>query len=339
MTVSKHAVLLINLGTPDDLSPRAIRRYLREFLHDPRVIDLPRLVRWVLVNGLVIPFRHRKTRAAYQKIWHDQGSPLLMHSANMQRELATLLGDNFDIALGMRYGKPDITSAIQSLGQHDSLLILPLFPQYSSAANGSAIESALNALKNNWNLPKIKIVNDFCQDPGFIKAYATLIREHVDLDKIDKLVFSYHGLPVRHIRKSKCRSNCDHVAACPAMEFSNRFCYRAQCYATTRAIAQALGLNESDYVVSFQSRLGRTPWIKPYTDLVLPELAQQGVKNIAVVSPSFVADCLETLEEINIRAREQWQTLGGQSFHCIPCLNDHPLWIKALADMITTLSS
>lgn len=330
----KKGVLLINLGTPDDSSPKSVRRYLKEFLNDPRVIDLPSFIRWPLVNLLIIPFRYKKTAEAYQQIWTEAGSPLLAISKQTQQALASELGDDYQVELGMRYGKPSIQSAVEKLKHCTSITAIPLFPQYSSAANGSAIENLLLHLSKQWNVPELSVKGDFYNHPGFIQAFADVIEKQVKGKDIDMLVFSYHGLPERHVIKSDCKAQCDRVNACPVISDANRFCYRAQCYATTQLIAEKLGLLPNQYTVAFQSRLGRTPWIKPYTDLVLPELISKDIKNIAVVSPSFVADCLETLEEINIRMREQWVGLGGEGFTFVPCVNDSRVWVGVLVKII-----
>jgi ferrochelatase len=235
----------------------------------------------------------------------------------------------------MRYGNPCIDSALEKLQHCNDITIVPLFPQYSSAATGSAVEKCMHHLASLWNIPAVTIVRDFYNDPGFIAACADIIKSSIADKQIDMLLFSYHGLPERHIKKSACHAACDHTNPCPQVSDLNSYCYRAQCYETSTLLAEKLALSTDQYRVSFQSRLGRTPWIKPYTDLLLPELIKQGVKNIAIACPSFVADCLETLEEINIRAREQWKSLGGNEFTYIPCINDHPMWVKSLAKMIT----
>ncbi len=340
--IQKHkhpiGVLLINLGTPDSPSPKSVRRYLREFLSDPRVIDLPKIPRWLLLNLVILPFRPYQSSRAYQKIWQTQGSPLLIHSRNLKTALAKNLGDDYHVELGMRYGQPNIEKALDQLLSQTcrKIIVMPLFPQYASASNGSAIAKTLELLKTKWNIPAVEIRSDFFEHPGFIKAYANIIQQELQSFDFDCLLFSYHGLPQRHIAKSQCQhsDHCQLKTPCPIIDINNRFCYRAQCYATSRKIAEYLALNENQYRVSFQSRLGRTPWITPYTDLLLPQLAKQGIKNLAIVSPSFVADCLETLEEIGIRAHRQWQSLGGQNFKLIPCLNNHALWVKALSDLI-----
>lgn len=313
-------ILLINLGTPDDCDPESVRRYLKQFLNDPMVIDLPSIVRWFLVNWLIIPRRYKKSAEAYQKIWLEgNGSPLLVYSEAMKEALASKLGAGYRVELGMRYGNPSIEVALEKLKSCDSLKVLPLFPQYASASTGSAIAEFLRIANKStqWNMSQVHIQENFYQDPGFIAAYASVIKKHIQHKKPDMLLLSYHGIPERQLHKGTP-------------------CYRTQCFVTSTALASALDLSESEYCVAFQSRLGRTPWIKPYTDLILPELIQKGVRNLAIACPSFVADCLETLEEINIRARAQWQSLGGGDFIFIPCLNAEPMWINALAERLKT---
>ena len=334
MSSLKTGVLLINLGTPDSCHPKSVYAYLKEFLNDPRVIDLSRVIRYVLVNWLIIPFRYKKSAHAYQQIWTNQGSPLLMHSQDLVHALREASDTTIQIELGMRYGNPSIASAVDKLKDCQQIIAIPLFPQYSSAATGSAIESLLREVGARWNIPAISVKKDFFNHSNFIQAYAGLIKEHLKDKKIDKLLFSYHGLPERHIEKSACRSPCAPPAPCPKLDNMNTYCYRAQCYETSRLIAHELNLNQTDYLVSFQSRLGKTPWIKPYTDTMLTELRLQKVDTIAIVCPSFVADCLETLEEINMQARAQWMALGGHDFVFIPCLNTHPTWVEGLLNMI-----
>jgi ferrochelatase len=198
------------------------------------------------------------------------------------------------------------------------------------------MEAVLLEISRQWNIPELYCKNDFYDHPGFIDAYAAVLKSATANKNIEHFILSYHGLPERHLTKSECQAHCDHIAACPAIDINNAYCYRAQCYQTSALIAEKLQWRADQYTVAFQSRLGRTPWIKPYTDVVLPELYQKGIKNVAIVCPSFVADCLETLEEINIRAREDWQKLGGNTFLFVPCINDHPLWVQALADIVKT---
>ncbi|MFC3909218.1 ferrochelatase [Legionella dresdenensis] len=321
----KKGLLLINLGTPDNYSISAVRKYLAEFLADRRVIDLPAIVRYILLYGFILPFRPRQSAHAYQTIWQEQGSPLLIHSQKLKQELQQRLGDNYIVSIGMRYGNPSLADALGELADCETITILPLYPQYSSAATGSSIEKILTLIAQNPVQPSVQLIRDFYQHPGFIKALANSIKPY--LANQDYLLLSYHGIPERHLHNAGCQSIC--AGSCPE-PLVNPDCYRAQCYQTSRALAQVLGLSEQQYGVSFQSRLGKTPWIKPYTDLVFAQLAAQGVKRLAVACPSFVADCLETLEEIGIRGREQWLSAGGEELTLIPCLNESPDWVNAL---------
>ena len=334
MKRSKIGVLLINLGTPDNCDQKSVYAYLKQFLNDPRVIDLPAIIRYVLVNWIIIPFRYKQSAHAYQQIWSNKGSPLLTNGQDLVNAVRKEFDTSVQIELGMRYGRPSIDSAFSALKDCEKIIAIPLFPQYSSAATGSAVEALLRVLAGQWNIPDMSVKRDFFNNPDFIAAYASIIKEHLKDKKIDVLMLSFHGLPERHIDKSGCSSGCSRSEPCPKPDQLNTFCYRAQCYETARLIAKKLNLSSSDYVVSFQSRLGKTPWIKPYTDLMLDELRQKKVENIAIVCPSFVSDCLETLEEINIRARAQWLELGGHDFVFIPCLNTHPLWVEGLVNMI-----
>jgi len=332
----EKGVLLINLGTPNSCGWISVVHYLKTFLSDPRVIDLPAVLRFFLVNCLIIPTRFRKTQKAYQKIWEKGGSPLLVNSLAFKEKLAFKLGEGYRVELAMRYGKPSMQEALKNLAGCEQIVVIPLFPQYSSAATGSAIEHFNHEISKYWNIPEIHIQKDFYNHPGYIESYAIQIQNSLIGKKIDKLIFSYHGLPERHIDKSHCESLCDKIKACPEVDEKNSFCYRAQCFESSRLLAGVLQLKDRDYTVSFQSRLGGTPWIKPYTDHLLPKLIREGVKNIAIVCPSFVADCLETLEEVNIRARREWRMLGGGEFHFIPCLNTHPTWVACVSDMAMT---
>lgn len=331
--MQKYGILLINLGTPDNCDPKSVYRYLKQFLNDPRVVRLPKLIRFILVNGFIIPFRYKKSAHAYQQIWTKKGSPLLVHSIALRDQLQQKMGENFQIELGMRYGNPSISQALNQLKSCKKIAILPLFPQYASAATGSAIQTCLTLLAQQNTLPDISIKKDFYAHPHFIQAYAENIRRHLLNQPSDFVIFSYHGLPERHIVQSHCSATCDKKMVCPGMHDKNTYCYRAQCYETSRLIAQQLNYHPDQYQVAFQSRLGRTPWIKPYTDFILSDLIKKNIKNIAVVCPSFVIDCLETLEEINIRLRAQWKNLGGERFTFIPCLNSDPIWVDGLAQM------
>jgi ferrochelatase len=335
---ARRGVLLINLGSPDAPTPRAVRRYLREFLGDPRVLDMPNLSRALLLNLVILPTRPRSSASAYQKIWTSAGSPLISNGVALRDGLRKSLGDDWAVELAMRYGVPSIEAALERLAEADveRITVVPLFPHYASASTGSALEAVYCAAAERWNVPPLDVLPPFYGAPGFIASLAAVARELPEEQLPDHVLISFHGLPERQIRKSDATGQ--HCFAsdscCDAIGPANRFCYRAQCAATARALAKALGLGPEHWTLSFQSRLGRTPWIKPYTDEVLPELAARGVCRLAVVCPSFVADCLETLEEIGIRAREQWLALGGDELVLIPCVNAHPAWVATLAAWI-----
>jgi ferrochelatase len=329
--------LLLNLGTPDSPSVADVRRYLREFLSDPRVIDINPVGRWLLLNLIILPFRPAKSARAYQSIWGD-GSPLLTHSLALTEGVRRAVGPGYLVELGMRYGEPSIPAAVARLlaAEPRKLVVLPLFPQYSSAANGSAVERVYQVTGTAWNVPPLETLGPFYDHPGFIDAFVEVAGKHLDPFRPDFVLFSYHGLPERHVRKSdpSGRHCLASPTCCDAIVTANRYCYRAHCFATTRALAARLGLAADRHSVSFQSRLGRTPWLHPYTDLVLPELARAGKKRLAVMCPAFVADCLETVEEIGIRARDQWRSLGGEELLLVPSLNAEPRWIEAVARMV-----
>jgi len=328
-------VLLVNLGTPDAPDPAAVRRYLREFLGDPRVLDMPALARWLLLRLVILPFRPRRSAEAYAKIWTPRGSPLLANGEDLRDAVARDLGSDYAVVLGMRYGRPSLREAAEQLAGADvaRILALPLFPQYSEAATGSAVARLREELARA-DAPPVEVLPPFYAEPRFVAALAQLTAPRLAAFQPDHVLMSYHGLPERQVRSTDAsgahclvRTDC-----CDEIGIANRSCYRAHCFATTRALAGALGLAPECCSLAFQSRLGRTPWIRPYTDLVLPELAGRGVRRLAVLCPSFVADCLETLEEIGIRARAAWGSLGGEAFELIPCLNADPAWARTIAD-------
>jgi len=330
-------VLLINLGTPDAPTTPAVRRYLRQFLMDPRVLDLPLVARWLLVHGVILPRRPRLSADAYRAIWTDAGSPLLVHSQGLRRALQEILGGEFRVELGMRYGNPSIESAVRALRRAgaDELVAVPLFPQSADASTGSAV-AELHRVLEPGAARRLRVVPAFYDDPGFIEAYRSVVEPPLRAFDADHVLMSYHGLPERQVRKTDpsgghcfAREDCCATVAGPAAH-----CYRAQCFATTRALRAALHLPEDRVGTSFQSRLGRTPWIRPFTDEVLPELAERGVRRLAVACPSFVADCLETIEEIGIRAREQWRSVGGEALELLPCPNADPALARAVAGWV-----
>jgi len=329
-------VLLLNLGTPRSPQTGDVRRYLREFLSDPRVIDVAAPLRWALVNLVIAPFRAPRSAAAYRKIWTDSGSPLLANGVALRAALAAELGDGYVVELGMRYGEPSIPGALGRLCDAGvaRIVALPLFPQYASSSLGSALAYLYELAAERTNVPALSARAEFYAEPGFVAALAEIARPRLAAFRPDHVLFSYHGLPERHVRQGDpTRQHClVSERCCAAMVPANARCYRAQCHATTRALAAALALAPRDFSLAFQSRLGRDPWIQPYTDVRLPELARSGVKRLAVLCPSFAADCLETLEEIGIRAAEQWRAAGGEALELVPCANAHPAFVRFLAE-------
>ena len=331
-------LLLINLGTPTAPETGPVRAYLREFLNDPRVLDIPPLGRWALLNLFILPFRPAKSAHAYRQIWTDQGSPLLVFHQALATAVQAELGDTITVAAAMRYGEPSIRAGLETLKQADvdEILVLPLYPQYSSSATGSSLEEVFRIAGQLWNVPAIQVMPPFYDDPGFIGAFAAQARPVLDSLRPERVLYSFHGLPERQVRKSDTTdSHCLQTADCCAtIGPANRYCYRAQCMHTARALTTTLGLSEAETVVCFQSRLGRTPWISPYTDHVLTDLARQGVKRVAVLCPAFTADCLETLEEIGIRAERDFKAAGGEALTLVPSLNATPEWVSAVVTMV-----
>jgi ferrochelatase len=331
-------VLLINLGTPEAPRSGPVRKYLREFLSDPRVLDINPVGRKLLLEGVILPLRPRKSAAAYRKIWTERGSPLLVESLALVEKVREALGAEVPVELGMRYGNPSIASALGRLSaaRTDRLVVAPLYPQYSSAATGSSLEEVYRITGAVEVVPNLSVLPPFYADPGFLDAFARQGEPVLARDKPDHVLFSFHGLPERQVRRSDpTGAHCLRSASCcDRMMDANRDCYRAQCFATARALAHRLGLGQGRFTVCFQSRLGRTPWIKPYTDYVIPELAARGMRRLAVFCPAFVADCLETLEEIGLRARDQFLSLGGESLSVVPSLNASPAWVSALTALL-----
>jgi ferrochelatase len=332
-TKTKTGILLINLGTPDSYSTSDIRKYLDEFLMDPRVVDIPLLGRLMLVKGIILPTRPAKIAPSYKEIWLEDGSPLLVYGKKVKEELQKRMGDDYVVELGMRYGNPSIEKSLETFKNYniENLKIIPLFPQYASASTASVIEKLMSIMSSWQNIPSMKIKSYFYDDPHFINAFVELGKKYLD-KKYDHILFSYHGLPERQLKAGS--NHCNFGSCCETITEKNQYCYRAQCYQTTYLMVDKLGLDKKDYSVSFQSRLGRTPWIKPYTDETIKELAKKGIKNLLVFSPSFVSDCLETSYEIKHEYNKLFQEHGGENVTLVESLNAEEVWIEALKNII-----
>jgi len=339
MNKPKKGILLINLGTPDSPSVPDVKRYLTEFLMDGRVIDIPAWRRNLLVRGIIVPFRAPNSAKLYREIWDKEtGSPLLHYSLLQQRLLQEALGAEYHVELAMRYQNPSIPDALAKLQRMgiDSLRIIPLFPQYASASTGSVIDKVMEIMRTWHTFPEVSIVRDFYDDPLMIEVFAENALKY-DLSTYDHFLFSYHGLPERQLLDVSPGGShdCEKGHCRERITDENKRCYLAQCYATTRLLAGRLGLKPTDYTVCFQSRLGKTPWVKPYTDEVLKKVAAQNKKRLLVFSPAFVADCLETIHEVGTEYAADFAALGGETVQLVESLNDHPKWIAALKRMAT----
>jgi len=320
-TGSCTGVLVTNLGTPDAPTPSALRRYLGEFLADPRVVEVPRFIWWFILHGFILRTRPKRSAAAYRKIWTESGSPLLAISKKQAAAIQIYLDghatEKFHVELAMRYGNPSIRSGLKKLQQANAkkIIILPLYPQYSASTTASTFDAVADVLKTWRNIPELDLVKHYHDSSDYINALAESITEHwQQTNRAEKLLFSFHGIPKAY--------------------FDAGDPYYCECHKTARLVAEKLNLDEEEWLLTFQSRFGPKEWLKPYTDMTLKELARQGIKNVNVVCPGFSADCLETLEEINIRYRETFLTEGGENFTYIPALNDRPAHINALTNII-----
>lgn len=333
----KIGVLLINLGTPKSPNKLDVFQYLNEFLTDPRVIDKPWLKRQLLVRGLIVPFRYRQSAEQYSHLWTNEGPPLLVHGLNVKNKLKKALGDTFQVELGMRYQQPSIAKALETLRKYhpDELIILPLFPQYASATTGSVIQKVMESIKKWTIFPKLVFINHFYDQPGLINAFCARAEQY-PLASFDHILFSFHGLPEKQIRECDPSGKCLSPSCCQRINSNNSSCYVAQCKTTARAIASQLQLNDNTFTICFQSRLGKEPWLQPYLSDVIQDCARKGRKKILVFSPSFVCDCLETSCEISIEYAREFKNLGGESLQLVEGLNDHPLWIDALKDLVNS---
>ncbi len=328
----KKGILLIQLGTPEAPTASSVRHYLRLFLSDKRVITLPAPTRYLLLYFIILPIRSKRSAKAYQEIWTEQGSPLRFLTKALTEKLQEKFSTTHQVTYGMCYGEPSLQKALDSLKDCTEIKILPLYPQYASSTTGSSIEAVFEYFKHQSSIPSLHIIREFYTHPAFIKALSTHITPYLQ-QPFDHLLLSYHGLPTSHLKSTGCKTICEQ--ACPAPILKQASCYRAQCFETSRQLAATLKLENQQDTTAFQSRLGKAQWIEPYTDKVLGTLAASGVKKLLVVCPAFVTDCLETLEEINIRAKQTWLDLGGESLTLIPCLNHEAYWVDALHALLS----
>ncbi|SMC82487.1 ferrochelatase [Pedobacter nyackensis] len=334
--MGKKGVLLVNLGTPDSPEVGDVRKYLDQFLMDERVIDINAFNRTLLVKGVIVPFRSPKTSKLYKEIWDENGSPLLYFSKIQAALVQEQLGDEYHVELAMRYQNPSILSALEKMkaGLVESIKVIPLFPQYASASSGSVIQLVMELVSKWATIPAISFVNSFHDNELMIETFAENAKKYQP-ETFDHVLFSFHGLPERQLLK------CDHTGnyclkkdnCCETLNDTNKMCYSAQGHNTARLIAEKMNLSRADYTVCFQSRLGKEPWVQPYTTDVLKKLAVEGKKRLLVFSPAFVADCLETLYEITVEYHEEFKALGGEHVQLVESLNDDPKFIQALVDM------
>ncbi len=333
-----NGLLLINLGTPAAPTPEAVRVYLREFLSDPLVVDLPAFGRWLLLNLVILPFRPAKSAAAYQQIWTERGSPLRYHSEDLRDAMQAHLEGNWQVELAMRYSGPSIQAGVEALVNRgvSRLVVLPLYPHYASSSTGSSLLE-VNRVVGAMDTPvDLEIIEDFYADSEFIDSVHAVLAPRFASWAPDHLLVSCHGLPVRQVKALASADSpcCQGKDCCESVREDNRRCYRAQCLETARLLARGLDLSPDQWSLSFQSRLGGRAWLTPSTPERLEELAKAGVKRLAVICPSFTADCLETLEEIGIRARDQFLEAGGEDLWLVPCVNSSPRWVSGIGRLI-----
>ena len=318
-TAPQTAILLVNLGTPDAPTPPALRRYLGEFLSDPRVVEIPKPVWWLILNGIILPIRSSKSAAKYASVWTDRGSPLQTGTADLTQAVAVemaLAGHHVQVRYAMRYGNPSVASVLDELARQNvtRILLVPLYPQYCAATTASTLDAVSAWMRRSRRVPELRVLNHFHDVPVYIEALADKIEtQWRQQGRPDRLVMSFHGMPARTLKLGDP--------------------YHCECHKTGRLLAERLGLEASDYVVTFQSRFGRAEWLQPYTAPTLAELGRQGVQRVDVICPGFPADCLETLEEIALEGKAEYLKAGGRDYRYIPCLNEREEWIRALADL------
>ena len=330
----KTAVIIVNVGTPEKTSVLSVYKYLTAFLNDKRVIDIPLLFRFLLVNFIIIPFRINKSLGRYRKIWTAKGSPLLFHTMNLKDKLQAYLPAEYDVYAGMRYGNPSLKKTIEALEgkKYSKIIVLPLFPQYASATTGMIIEQIFNEL-SHWDvISNVRTISRFYDHPGFLEAFSEKIQA-CSPEKYDHVLFSFHSLPLNQIKNVHPDVEPENCSCIHEMPAHGALCYKASCYDTARRLAVSTGIRKESYSICFQSRF-KGKWLSPFTEDVIIQKAGEGCKNLLVVSPSFTADCLETIYDITIEANELFSNHGGRKLHLVESLNDSDLWVKAIKEIV-----
>lgn len=334
--MKKKGVLLINLGSPDSTDVKDVRRYLDEFLMDERVIDIPYWKRYLLIKGIILNVRPKKSAAAYKKIWWEEGSPLIVISERFAEKVKKKT--KLPVALGMRYGSMSIEKGLKELEQQGvtDIFLVPLYPHYAMSSYETVVEKAKELISNGFKGMTMDVLPPFYNDSDYIKVMSQHLKKELEGFDYDHILFSYHGIPERHIFKSDTTgSHCKlDGSCCEVASEAHKTCYRHQCFETTKGIVKELGLSQDKYRNSFQSRLLKDPWLRPYTDQELEAMPEQGIKKLAVITPAFVADCLETLEEIAMEGKEDFLDSGGQDFRHVSCLNEDDAWVEVMVNWI-----
>lgn len=327
-------VLLLNLGTPNSPEVKDVRTYLTQFLNDPRVIDIPYLLRKILVNGIIVPFRSFSSSKIYKKVWTEEGSPLKIYTESLTKKLGAALEGKADVAYAMRYQNPSIESVLEEAKKknYKRIILFPLFPQYASSSTGSALEEVYRVISKWWVIPDVQSISQYFEEESYINAVAN-IGNTFDFAEYDHVIMSYHGLPERQVDKVYNDGLCSDRDCEHEYNDENRFCYKAACHETSRLLAKKMGLPESDYTLSFQSRLDKK-WLKPFSDEVVADLAKQGKKKLLVFSPAFTADCLETIYEIGEEYQEIFEEHGGEKIQLVPALNDSDEWVESIKTIL-----
>ncbi|MBC7536248.1 MAG: ferrochelatase [Ferruginibacter sp.] len=336
MSEKKRGIVLMNLGSPDSTATVDVRRYLNEFLMDERVIDIPYLARVLLIKGIIVPFRAPKSAEAYKEIWTDKGSPLVETTRQLQQALQRLV--DMPVEIAMRYGNPSAKEGFDKLLKRlpdlQEVIAVPLYPHYAMSSYETAVEHAKEIhAKNNYPF-SLEFVKPYYNNPGYIHALAERMRPFMARE-FDHILFSYHGVPQRHIRKSDV-TGCHCLRTpdcCDVASPAHDFCYRHQCFTTVKLVTEKLGIPKNKFSISFQSRLGKG-WLQPFTDKRLEDMPKEGIKKLLIICPAFVSDCLETLEEIAMRGKESFMEAGGETYEMIPCLNVEPLWVETLKELV-----